>query len=405
MARSVMRKIIKLVAIVLTAYIASNGCVVNGRSIHSEDVELEKELAAINKPSIKTIETEYGDIYDCVDINKQPAFDHPLLKDHKAKTRPSLALEKILRASRKDASLLETNPTKIGLEEGCTAGSVPLRRATKEDLRRAKSSFKRLSSFEPSNPGQGYDFAGIVTTPPANVLFKGIAARMSVYQPPVSSQHSSTALIQLQTQTETKVGSIQVGWTIDPELYGDSRARLFTKWSEEHDGTVDGCYNTLCSGFVVTNPNIPIDTAFNDVSIAQRSQVFQWMMVTLDPLSQDWWLSMQDDNIRIGYWPRELFSFSGFSVGGYNATWGGLVHTGTDVSPAMGSGIFEDGNYNSTCNMVKVQVNIGNTFVSPYDNPVQVLQSRCFEASKQNTHPDCRFQFGGPGGLPNACVA
>ncbi|KAG6737337.1 hypothetical protein POTOM_058853 [Populus tomentosa] len=332
MARSDMRKIIKLVAIVLTAYIASNGCVVNGRSIHSEDVELEKELAAINKPSIKTIETEYGDIYDCVDINKQPAFDHPLLKDHKAK------------------------------------------------------------------------FAGIVTTPPANVLFKGIAARISVYQPPVSSQQSSTALIQLQTQTETKVGSNQVGWTIDPELYGDSRARLFTKWSEEHDGTVDGCYNTLCSGFVVTNPNIPIDTAFNDVSIAQRSQVFQWMMVTLDPLSQDWWLSMQDDNIRIGYWPRELFSFSGF-VGGYNATWGGLVHTGTDVSPAMGSGIFEDGNYNSTCNMVKVQVNIGNTFVSPYDNPVQVLQSRCSKASKQNTHPDYRLQFGGPGGLPNACVA
>lgn len=114
---------------------------------------------------------------------------------------------------------------------------------------------------------------------------------------------------------------------------------------------------------------------------------------------------MQDDNIRIGYWPRELFSFSGFSVGGYNATWGGLVHTETDVSPAVGSGIFEDGNYNSTSNMVKVQVNIGNTFVSPYDNPVRVLKSRCFKASKQNTHPDYRFQFGGPGGLPNSCVA
>jgi hypothetical protein len=57
MARD-MRKIMRLVvvAIVLTAYIASNGCVVNGRSIQSEDLELEKELAAINKPSIKTIE-------------------------------------------------------------------------------------------------------------------------------------------------------------------------------------------------------------------------------------------------------------------------------------------------------------------------------------------------------------
>lgn len=28
-------------------------------------------------------QTRHGDIYDCVDIYKQPAFDHPWLKDHK----------------------------------------------------------------------------------------------------------------------------------------------------------------------------------------------------------------------------------------------------------------------------------------------------------------------------------
>lgn len=28
-------------------------------------------------------ETEEGDIIDCVDIDKQPALDHPLLKNHK----------------------------------------------------------------------------------------------------------------------------------------------------------------------------------------------------------------------------------------------------------------------------------------------------------------------------------
>lgn len=26
---------------------------------------------------------KFGDIVDCVDINKQPAFNHPLLKNHK----------------------------------------------------------------------------------------------------------------------------------------------------------------------------------------------------------------------------------------------------------------------------------------------------------------------------------
>ncbi|XP_031284654.1 uncharacterized protein LOC116143343 [Pistacia vera] len=48
-----------------------------------ENLELERELASLNKPAVKTIRTIYGDIYDCVDQYKQPSLDHPLLKDHK----------------------------------------------------------------------------------------------------------------------------------------------------------------------------------------------------------------------------------------------------------------------------------------------------------------------------------
>ncbi|KAG5593237.1 hypothetical protein H5410_043751 [Solanum commersonii] len=47
-----------------------------------EDMEMEKQLKLLNKPVVKTIKTVYGDIYDCVDFYKQPAFDHPLLKNH-----------------------------------------------------------------------------------------------------------------------------------------------------------------------------------------------------------------------------------------------------------------------------------------------------------------------------------
>ena len=28
------------------------------------------------------LQTEYGEMYDCVDVYKQPSLDHPLLKDH-----------------------------------------------------------------------------------------------------------------------------------------------------------------------------------------------------------------------------------------------------------------------------------------------------------------------------------
>ncbi|XP_049931356.1 uncharacterized protein LOC116245753 [Nymphaea colorata] len=44
------------------------------------------------KPSgdpVKTFETEEGDVIDCVHIYAQPAFDHPLLKDHVIKVFPA----------------------------------------------------------------------------------------------------------------------------------------------------------------------------------------------------------------------------------------------------------------------------------------------------------------------------
>ncbi|KAH7576089.1 hypothetical protein JRO89_XS02G0288400 [Xanthoceras sorbifolium] len=48
-----------------------------------EELELEKEVQSLNKPPVKTFQLEEGDIIDCIDINKQPALDHPLLKNHK----------------------------------------------------------------------------------------------------------------------------------------------------------------------------------------------------------------------------------------------------------------------------------------------------------------------------------
>ena len=33
--------------------------------------------------AIRTKEMEDGDVYDCIDVYKQPGLNHPLLKDHK----------------------------------------------------------------------------------------------------------------------------------------------------------------------------------------------------------------------------------------------------------------------------------------------------------------------------------
>uniref|UniRef100_A0A2N9GWH5 Neprosin PEP catalytic domain-containing protein n=1 Tax=Fagus sylvatica TaxID=28930 RepID=A0A2N9GWH5_FAGSY len=45
--------------------------------------EVDRKLKLLNKPAIKSIKSEDEDIIDCVDIYKQPAFDHPALRNHK----------------------------------------------------------------------------------------------------------------------------------------------------------------------------------------------------------------------------------------------------------------------------------------------------------------------------------
>ncbi|KAF8407130.1 hypothetical protein HHK36_006255 [Tetracentron sinense] len=65
---------------VVIAHALSHGSVEGRRIIDMKDRELARRKAA----AIKSIESEDGDVTDCVDMYKQPAvFDHPLLKNHK----------------------------------------------------------------------------------------------------------------------------------------------------------------------------------------------------------------------------------------------------------------------------------------------------------------------------------
>ncbi|XP_027775139.1 uncharacterized protein LOC114078456, partial [Solanum pennellii] len=101
-----------------------------------EDLELERQLKLINKPAIKTIKGKYGEIYDCVDFYKQPAFDNPLLKNHgfHPEMKPTLP-----NLQGDDTSSNVNSPFTIGLKDGgCPTGTVPIRRITKDDLIRQR---------------------------------------------------------------------------------------------------------------------------------------------------------------------------------------------------------------------------------------------------------------------------
>jgi hypothetical protein len=102
--------LLRIVIFLVTFYQILSGHAINAISLSKEeDAVLQRELQAINKPAVKTImvresvcvllysiyldllilnlllflQTKHGDIYDCVNIYKQPALDHPLVKNHK----------------------------------------------------------------------------------------------------------------------------------------------------------------------------------------------------------------------------------------------------------------------------------------------------------------------------------
>ncbi|KAJ8449283.1 hypothetical protein Cgig2_002415 [Carnegiea gigantea] len=56
---------------------------IGGKQLHAAgELDMQEQLKHLKKPSAKTIRTGWGDIYDCVDLYRQPAFDHPLLRNH-----------------------------------------------------------------------------------------------------------------------------------------------------------------------------------------------------------------------------------------------------------------------------------------------------------------------------------
>ncbi|GLT67863.1 hypothetical protein SLA2020_401410 [Shorea laevis] len=78
-----------------------------------EHLSLDQQLRILNKPHVKSIKSEVGDIFDCVDIYNQPAFHHLLLKNHKIQMKPSYYPEGLM-TSNSSISSSSAHPLKIG---------------------------------------------------------------------------------------------------------------------------------------------------------------------------------------------------------------------------------------------------------------------------------------------------
>ncbi|KAF8701942.1 hypothetical protein HU200_033274 [Digitaria exilis] len=218
---------------------------------------LERKLNVLNKPHVKSFKDKYGVVFDCVDIYKQPAFDHPLLKNHKLQettwTGPSTAGQRI----------------RVHPQESCPNGTVPIRRTLKQDLVKASLSSPRFQPAKDYSEIPGQHFAQLIINSEEGSKFQVAGAVLEVDAIAVPPSQVSSAQILL---VDGSSSVIQSGWSVDPLHEIDSQTRFFTFWTAD-DHKTTGCLNMLCPGYVLVSqtasPGIVLPTGTAGISLSK----------------------------------------------------------------------------------------------------------------------------------------
>ncbi|KAI3987221.1 hypothetical protein MKX01_031705 [Papaver californicum] len=363
-----------LVSVVMVFVLNLGNYEVDGRQsiTKEEDLELERQLKILNKPSIKTIHSSWGDIYDCIDFYKQPAFDHPLLINNKFQMKPNLELKRGRGES-------ETSIFRPHIER-CPQGTVPIRRTRKEDLIRAK--YLSLSTGSVSDSTHEY-FAGIVFQNKGET-FHGAAANMSIWKPNVTLDQYSLGEISLRSGWDRQYTRIHVGWMVNPILYeNDTNVRNFIYWTADN-GKQTGCYNTLCPGFIQVDSRFTPDLPFSVISVFEGAVVEVQSHVYLNSSEKRWWYVVE--GIKLGYWPAEILPHFG-DIGGIERIYfgGHSMENGDGRVPELGSGHFPNEKFNQAAYFTQMQYND-----EKYDMDYYGFLE---EGGRRHS-----LQYGGPGG-------
>lgn len=409
-----------VLCLVILCYAAGNGILGSG-----EKVEILKHLNRLNKPSMKSIKSPDGDIIDCVHISHQAAFDHPSLKNHTIQTRPnfhpkgindeSIKLSAMMKAS-KEKSSSEKQPTisQLWHENGsCPKGTIPVRRTKKEDILRASSikSYGKKNNLSLVAHPSSVDLDLINQSGHQHAIayvegeFYGAKATMNVWDPKIQqpNEFSLSQIWLLGGSFASDLNSIEAGWQVSPDLYGDSNTRFFTYWtSDAYQAT--GCYNLLCSGFIQINNEIALGASISPISKYHGSQYDISILIWKDPEQGNWWMQFGKGKV-LGYWPASIFSY--LSESASMIQWGGeVVNSASDgqhTTTQMGSGHFPEEGFSKSSYFRNVQIVDGsNSLRAPKDIDTFTEQANCYDVQTgKNDGWGSYIYYGGPGRNPN----
>ncbi|CDY20606.1 BnaC08g14520D [Brassica napus] len=215
----------------------------------SEDSELHScRVILLKHLRFKALQSSDGDIIDCVLLHHQPAFDHPRLRGHKPLDPPERPRGHNKRRGLRPKSF------QLWRMEG---GACP-----------EEHFGKKLKHFKRDTSSNGHEVS-------LSILVEeyGAKASINVWAPQVQNQYefSLSQIWIISGSFGNDLNTIEAGWQVSPELYGDNYPRFFTYWTNDaYQAT--GCYNLLCSGFVQTNSQVAIGAAISPSSSFKGGQ-------------------------------------------------------------------------------------------------------------------------------------
>ncbi|GAB2297425.1 hypothetical protein Dimus_031529 [Dionaea muscipula] len=360
---------------------------------------IREHLKKINRPAVKTIQSVDGDVIDCVQAHQQPAFDHPQLRGQKPMDFPERP------KGHEEGGMEEASFQLWRLNgETCPEGTIPIRRTSEEDMLRA-STIRRFgrkvtTNFVRRDLTSSNDHEHAVGYVSGDEYY-GAKASINVWTPRVANPYefSLSQVWVISGSFGDDLNTIEAGWQVSPELYGDSYPRFFTYWTTDaYQAT--GCYNLLCSGFIQTDNRIAIGAAISPTSAYNGGQFDISLLIWKDPKHGNWWLQF-GSGILVGYWPSILFTHlrSHANMIQFGGEIVNFRENGFHTSTQMGSGYFAEEDFGKASYFRNLQVVDWDNSLLPLSN-LNVLAD----------HPNCYdikgginnvwghyFFYGGPG--------
>ncbi|KAL6876333.1 hypothetical protein ACP4OV_012905 [Aristida adscensionis] len=393
---------------------SSSGSGSAGNATHTARLKPGKELLKynrikallnkLNKPSVKTIQSPDGDLIDCVPSHLQPAFDQPELKGQKPLDPPERPKNyNFTVADGGDGEAVVVQAWHAA-GETCPDGTVAIRRTTEEDLLRA-SSLRRYGRKPAARRGvrrdsmsSGHEHAVVYVN---SERYYGAKASVNVWSPRIGdpSEFSLSQIWVISGSFGNDLNTIEAGWQVSPELYGDSNPRFFTYWTTDSYQET-GCYNHNCRGFVQTTNKIAIGAAITPASVYNGRQFDITLMIWKDPKHGHWWLEL-GPGLVVGYWPSHLFTHLARHAN--MVQFGGeIINTrpsGSHTATQMGSGHFPGEGFDRAAYFRNLQVvDWDNSLIPPASLKFLADHPGCYDVrGGSNGYWGSYFYYGGPG--------